>query len=140
MYKAYFLIPFSLLICILAILRKDIKNGHILEHRWSCYCGHYDQFCDICHNGRTYNGHKFQHFMVFFDIASKIGLKADPQSKPKLKKHAIYTKSLKKKELDWNNGNFLCILRWFWLKNGPSKGGTSHVSSELILTVLDLGE
>ena len=57
-----------------------------------------------------------------------------------IKKYALYTKLWTKKQPDCNNGHFICILRWFWLKNGPSRGGTSHVSSELIFTFLESGE
>ena len=71
------LIPFSLQICILGMLSKDIKKGQILEHRWSCFCSHFDHLWDIYHNRRTYNGNKFQHFMVFFDVASNIGQNAN---------------------------------------------------------------
>ena len=51
-------------------------------------------------------------------------------------KYAFYIKLWPKKDWVWNFGHFLCILRSFWTKNGPSRGSTSHVSSELILTFL----
>ena len=85
-----------LLICSLAILWKDAKNGHILKHRWSCYCGHYDQFCDICHNGRTYNGHKFKNFMVSLTLLQRLA-KMLVSSENRIKKYVIYTKLWPKK-------------------------------------------
>ena len=75
-------------------------------------------------------------FLVLFKRMAKMQI----SSEDGIKKYALYTKLWPKKELERKYGRFLCILRSFWLENGPSRVGTSHVSSELILTFLESGE
>ena len=57
-----------------------------------------------------------------------------------IKKYAIYKKLWQKKRIRLKKFPFFLYLRWFWLKNGSSRGGTSNVSSELILNFLESGE
>ena len=75
-------------------------------------------------------------FLALFQRMAKMQISKEDGSK----KYAFYTKLWPKKELDQKYGRFLSILRSFWLENGPSRVGTSHVSSELILTFLESGE
>ena len=75
-------------------------------------------------------------FLALFQRMAKMQI----SSEDGIKKYALYTKLWPKKESDQKYGHFLCILRSFWLENGPSRVGTSHVSSELILTFLESGE
>ena len=75
----------------------------------------------------------------FFMFPQRLA-KMQISSENEIEKYAFYMKLWPKKDSVWNYGHFLCILRSFWLKNGPSRGGTSHVSSELILTFLESGE
>ena len=75
-------------------------------------------------------------FLALFQRMAKMQI----FSEDGIKKYALYTKLRPKKESDKKYGHLLCILRSFWLENGRSRVGTSHVSSELTLTFLESGE
>ena len=91
-------------------------------------------FLDIC-------GHAIVAIMALFMIFDKMARPIIAIFFKLLRSFlAFYTKLWPKKESDRNYGRFLCIFRSFWLENGPSRGGTSHVSSELILTFLESGK
>ena len=77
--------------------------------------------------------------MAFLALLQRMA-KMQISSEDGIKKYALYTKLWPKIELDQKYGRILCIFMSFWLENGPSRAGTSHVSSELILTFLKSGE
>ena len=81
----------------------------------------------------------FKLLWLFLALLQRMA-KMQISSEDGIKKYALYTKLWPKIELDQKYGRILCILRSFWLENGPSRVGTSHVSSELILTFLESGE
>ena len=81
----------------------------------------------------------FKLLWLFLALLQRMA-KMKISSEDGIKKYVLYTKLWPKIELDQKYGHILCILRSFWLKNGPSRVGTSLVISELILTFLESGE
>ena len=95
-------------------LNNDRSLGHLVKALWIF------SFPSLCHQYNT------------------IG---KPQTEPC--RYTSYIHQYVKKNLDIGVHRHVAtyiVILWFWPKNGPSIGGTSHVGSELILTFLVSGE